>query len=233
MVAPAERVVTECLRLGITVSPAAAAALVGLLDRMAVEPQNLTSVDVFADGVQRHLVDSLAGLVLESVRTATSIVDLGSGGGFPGLPLAMACPECAVTLVESEGSKAEWLARQAADLPNVRVVADRSEHLGMREREAWQVATARALAPLPVLVELAAPLVALGGTLVAWRGPRDLDEEGRAARACDVLGLEPGPVTPVSVSAAADRHLHEYRKVRPTPDRFPRRPGRAAKRALA
>ena len=210
-----------------------AGPLIALLDRIAVEPQNLTSVDVFADGVERHLVDSLAGLVLECVRTATSLVDLGSGGGFPGVPLAMACPECAVTLVEIERSKADWLARATRDLPNVRVVADRSEHLGMREREAWQVATARALAPLPVLVELAAPLIALDGTLVAWRGPRDPDEEARAARACAMLGLEPGPITAVVVSDSAERHLHEYRKVRPTPDRFPRRPGRAAKRALA
>jgi 16S rRNA (guanine527-N7)-methyltransferase len=231
--APGARLIAACERLGIAVGPNVAGGLIAFLDRMAIEPQNLTSVDLFGEAIDRHLVDSLAALVLAPLREATSIVDLGSGGGFPGLPLAMACPECAVTLVESEGSKADWLARQALDLPNVRVVADRSEHLAMREREAWQLATARALAPLPVLVELAAPLVGIGGTLVAWRGRRDTDEEARAAEACRTLGWEPGAITPVVVSDGVTRNLHEFRKVAPTPERFPRRPGRAAKRPLA
>jgi 16S rRNA (guanine527-N7)-methyltransferase len=113
------------------------------------------------------------------------------------------------------------------------VVGERTETLASTERERWSVATARALAPLPVLVELAAPLVAVGGTLVAWRGPRDGAEEARAAAACERLGWEPGPVTVVTPFTGADRHLHEFRKVAPTPDRYPRRPGRASKRPLA
>jgi 16S rRNA (guanine527-N7)-methyltransferase len=222
-----------CAAAGISLEPSTAGRMVALLDRMAIEPQNLTAIDLHADGIDRHLVDSLVALALAVVRTADSIVDLGSGGGFPGVPLAMARPECAVTLVESERSKADWLVRATRDLPNVRVVGERTETLASTERERWSVATARALAPLPVLVELAAPLVAVGGTLVAWRGPRDGAEEARAAAACERLGWEPGPVTVVTPFRGADRHLHEFRKVAPTPDRYPRRPGRASKRPLA
>jgi 16S rRNA (guanine527-N7)-methyltransferase len=232
-VAPAERLITACAALGVTIEPAMAGRMIAMLDQIAIEPQNLTAIDVFDDGIARHLVDSLSALVLDAVRSAASCVDLGSGGGFPGVPLAIAKPECAITLVESEGTKAGWLARATADLPNVRVVGDRTESLATAEREQWEVATARALAPLAVVVELAAPLVALDGSLVVWRGPRDVDEEHRAAAACSRLGWEVGPVTAVMPFPGASRHLHEFRKRAPTPERFPRRPGRAAKRPLA
>lgn len=233
MIAPAARLIEACALLGITLDAAAASRMVAFLDLMAIEPQNLTAVDLLSDGVERHLVDSLSALALPVVRGAATIVDLGSGGGFPGMPLAIACPECAVTLVESEVSKADWLARASSDLPNVRIVGERTEHLATYERERWSVATARALAPLPVLVELAAPLVAIGGTLVAWRGPRDLADEQRAAVAGSRLGWHPGHVTAVGSPTDPVRHLHEFHKVAATPDRYPRRPGRASKRPLA
>lgn len=219
--------------MGVPLDPTAAAAMVALLDRLATEPQNLTAIDPFDGAVERHLADSLSGLVLPDVAGARSLVDLGSGGGFPGIPIAIALPDCAVTLVESERRKADWLARAASDLPNVRVVADRSETLASSERESFRVASARALAPLPVVVELAAPLVELGGVLVAWRGPRDPAEEERARRAAEAVGMLPEAVVPVAPFPGALRHLHTFRKVAPTAARFPRRPGRAAKRPLA
>lgn len=233
MTSPAARLVVACARMGVPLEAAAAARLVALLDRMALEPQNLTSIDVHATGVDLHLADSLSGLVLASLGQAGTIVDLGSGGGFPGLPLAVARPECAVTLVESERRKAGWLARASADLPNVRIVAERAERLAVDERERWSAATARALGPLATTVELAAPLVAVGGTLVVWRAGRNRRNEAAAAKACEQLGLRQGPVTAVTPFTGAERHLHEFRKVSPTPKRFPRRPGRAAKRPLA
>lgn len=231
MTSPARRLVDACARMGVPLELAAAARLVTLLDRIALEPQNLTAIDVHDGGLDRHLADSLSGLVLSSLREADTLVDLGSGGGFPGIPLAMARPECAVTLVESERRKADWLARASIELPNVQVLPERAESL-QGQHEHWAAATARALGPLATTVELAAPLVAPGGTLVVWRAGRNRHEEAAAARACDQLGLAPGPVTPVSPFAGVERHLHEFRKISATPRRFPRRPGRAAKRPL-
>jgi len=233
MTPPAEWLAALARAMGIEVGAAAAGRMLALLDRMAVEPQNLTSIEPLDDGIERHLADSISGMVVAAVRDAPEIVDIGSGGGFPGLPLAMLRPDCAVTLVESERRKADWLTRAAVDLPNVRIVADRAERLASGERESWAVATARALAPLPVVLELAAPLVRVGGSLVAWRGPRDAQEEARAAEAAGIVGFAPGPVYAVEPFPGADRHLHQFHKVAPAPAKFPRRPGRAGKRPLA
>jgi 16S rRNA (guanine(527)-N(7))-methyltransferase RsmG len=167
--------------LGVDLAPATAGALISLLDRIELEPQNLTSITGITEGVERHLLDSLAGLVVPAVRSAGAILDLGSGAGFPGIPLAMARPEVAVTLVESERSKAGWLARASVSCPNVCVVAERSEDLARRARERWPVVTARAVAPLPVTLELAAPLVAVGGEVVVWRARPEAAEEAAAA----------------------------------------------------
>ena len=219
--------------MGLDLAPGAAAALVALLDRIALEPQNLTAIAGLEEGIDRHLADSLAGLVLPEVADAGAAVDVGSGAGFPGIALALARPEMSVTLVESEGRKADWLRRASAGIPNLRVVADRSEHLASVERETFPLATVRALGPLAVSLELAAPLVAVGGAVVAWRGDdADPEAEAAAARAADLLGLEPCPPVAVTPFPGARRRLQVFHKAAPTPARFPRRPGRAATRPL-
>lgn len=206
--------------------------MVALLDLVALEPQNLTAITDVNVGVERHLADSLVAAALDVVRTAPTICDIGSGGGFPGLPLAMLLPECALTLVESERAKAAWLGRASAGSPNVRVVAERTETLAGSERERFAVVTARAVGALPVVMELAAPLTALGGALVAWRGRLDRDEDASAAAAAGELGFVHERTMRVDPVAGAVRHLDVWRKERLTPARYPRRPGRAAKRPL-
>jgi 16S rRNA (guanine527-N7)-methyltransferase len=162
------------------------------------------------------------------------IADLGSGAGFPGLALAAALPDARVYLVESVGRKCEFLSRAigVVGLENVEVVHARAEEW-VDGTEACDVVTARALAALPVVVEYAAPLLRDGGVLVAWKGRRDEGEERDGAAAAAETGLEPVEVRRVQpFPEARDRHLHLMRKVRPTPDRFPRRAGMAAKRPL-
>jgi len=220
--------------MGVPLEPAAAGALVALLDRLALEPQNLTAIEGLDEGLDRHLADSLAALALPEVAAAASLVDLGSGAGFPGLALAHALPDVAVTLVESERRKADWLRRASADLRNVRVVADRSEHLAREERERHPLAVARALGPPPVALELAAPLVAAGGFVALWRGALGAAaQEAALAAAARELGLTPRPPVPTAPFPGARRALQLFEKTAPTPHRYPRRPGRAAKRPLA
>ncbi len=219
--------------MGVHLAPQAAAALVALLDRIGLEPQNLTTIEGLDEGIDRHLADSLAGLILPEVSSASALVNIGSGAGFPGLALAIARPDIAVTLVESERRKADWLRRASADIPNVRVVHERSEHLASGERETYPLATMRALGPLPVALELTAPFVRVGGAVVAWRGD-DADPAAEAAgvRAARELGLEPGEPLPSPAFPGARRRLHAFTKVGPTPARYPRRAGRAAKRPI-
>lgn len=205
-----------------------------LLERVAGDPEAPTTVTDRAGILRDHLADSLVALELPEVRDASAIADLGAGAGFPGLPLAIALPGARVSLVESNGRKCAFIAAaiEATSVTNAAAVHARAESLpdGL---EASDLVTARALAPLAVVAEYAAPLLAAGGSLVAWRGRRDPEDEAAAARAAAELGLEPGTVTRVEpYPGALHRHLHVMRKVAPTPNRFPRRPGMARKRPL-
>ncbi len=147
------------------------------------------------------------------------IVDVGSGGGAPGIPLAAALPDREVTLLEAERRKADFLRGWTAELPNLRVVWGRAEE---QETDAFGVALAKALARPPVAAEWCLPLVRPGGAAILWAGPTaDIDAVARVAEQL----------------AAAPPEEHDglvvIRKLGPTPEGFPRRPGMARKRPLA
>lgn len=181
-----------------------------------------------------HLADSLVALELPEVRAAEAVADIGSGGGLPGLPLAIALPEADVSLVESNYRKCEFIARAAAacGLSNADVVRARAESWPAG-RDRFDLVTARALAPLPVVAEYAAPLLRLGGSLLAWRGRRNSDEDRRARGAAAELGLEmPDAIRVDPYRGAVNRHLQLMVKTAATPERFPRRAGMARKRPL-
>ena len=199
---------------------------------------NLTRV-VEPEAIARlHLLDALAALPLVDALGPTCAVDVGSGGGVPGLALAIARPGIAWTLVDSVGKKAAIL-RGFADrlsLENVSVLAERVETLGRdaAHRERYDVVTARACAPLPVLVELALPLLKPGGQLLAWKGPLAGDEpEVRAGNGVSLLlgGGEPRLVD-AGHAALGDHRFVTIDKLSPTPARFPRRAGEPARRPL-
>lgn len=184
--------------------------------------------------IDDHLADSLVALDLDAVRSAGTLADLGSGAGVPGLPLAIALPSVSVALVESAARKCAFLERAITrcGVANARAVHARAESWS-EGIESFDVVTARALAPLEVVAEYAAPLLVVGGALVVWRGLRDPAAEAAASRAADTLGLEPGQIVPVKpYPAAQSRHLHLMSKVTQTPSGFPRRPGMAVKRPL-
>lgn len=212
----------------------AIAQLAALLDAVARDPHAPTTVRAPEEAVHIHVADSLVALDLPDVRGATAIADLGAGAGFPGLPLAVALPNAQTALVESVARKCAFIrtAADAAALANVEIVCERAEawSAGIGTRD---LVTARALAPLAVLAEYAAPLLREGGALVAWKGRRDLQEERDASTAARELGLAVEEIRPVRPYRGAEhRHLHVLRKVASTPERFPRRPGMARKRPL-
>lgn len=212
----------------------APAGLAALLDLIATDDHAPTTVRDRRRGRDTHLADSLVGLEIPEVRVARTIADLGAGAGFPGIPLALAVPAARVSLVESSARKCAFLERAilAAGAENAVVVHARAE-AWPAGTGAQDVVTARALAPLAVLAEYAAPLLRRRGVLVAWKGRRDLGEEADGVRAADVLGL--AARSPLRVAPAAglgERHLHVFEKVADTPARFPRRPGMARKRPL-
>jgi 16S rRNA (guanine527-N7)-methyltransferase len=211
------------------------AALDALVELIATDEHAPTTVRDRARIANDHLADSLAGLRVEAVRAARVVADLGSGAGMPGIPLALALPDAHVALVESNRRKADFLLRAlaAAHAPvNAEVVRARAEEwrggLG-----ACDVITARALGPLPVVLEYAAPLLRLGGTAVVWRGRRDPQAEAEAEAVAELLGLQgQPPMHVVPYRGAEHRNLHLFSKVRETPSDYPRRPGMAVKRPI-
>ncbi|MGH2880614.1 MAG: 16S rRNA (guanine(527)-N(7))-methyltransferase RsmG [Solirubrobacteraceae bacterium] len=208
--------------------------LANLLEGLAADELAPSTVTEPSQAIDAHLADSLVALDQPVVRAARSIVDIGAGAGFPGLALAAALPEARVALVESNGRKCEFIARTAAaaGIANATPVHARVEE--------WEegigghdVAVARAVGPQPVVLEYAAPLLRVGGTLVDWRGQRDLEEEEKSLRACGELGLQRVQIERVQpFPAARDRHIHTFLKQTETPARFPRRVGMARKRPL-
>lgn len=217
--------------------PTAQERLRRLLLALAAQPDPHTTVSVPDQAVDQHIADSLVALQLEALRTPQSVADIGSGAGFPALPLAIARPEAAFDLLESTTRKVDLISRLAtvADISNAHPRAVRAEVWAAEQgRAAYDVVTARAVAPLAVLVEYAAPLLKENGLLVAWKGSRDEAEELAGEKAAELIGMSRAGVLPVRpYPAARNLHLHLYLKQSATPERFPRRPGIAAKRPLA
>jgi 16S rRNA (guanine527-N7)-methyltransferase len=211
----------------------AVAALRAVLALQADDPTASTTVRDPDAAADRHVADSLVALELPAVRAAHRVADLGSGAGWPGLALAAALPAARVTLVESAARHCRYLERAtaASGLRNVDIAHARVEEwAGGGEHD---LVTARALAALPVVVEYAAPLLADAGHLVAWKGEVGEDEARDGAAAAQAVGLEAVEVRRVDpYPGAGHRTLHVFRKVAPTPSRFPRRPGMAVKRPL-
>ncbi len=184
-------------------------------------------------GSAEALIDDCLVLI-EHLGDARRLVDVGSGGGLPGLPLKIARPELSVTLVEADGRKAAFLVRACAELglKGVEVVNERAEDAARspRYREAFDVAVARALAPMPVLAELCLPFVSVGGRLLAQK--TESEDVSLAARAIELLGGGEAHVTVAPSAARRAGTIVIVEKVRATPAEYPRRSGMPARKPL-
>lgn len=199
------------------------------------ERVNLTAITSEREIVTRHFLDSLR-LALSWGDAPASLVDIGAGAGFPGLPLKILRPALRLTLVESVAKKAAFLEHMAATLglADVLVLTARAETLGqdVRHREQYDVATARAVAELRILAEYLLPLCRVGGRALAPKGG-EIDEELRlAAPAIARLGGRVAAVEPVALPAVEPRTLVVIDKIAPTPPAYPRAVGVPARRPL-
>lgn len=215
-----------------------AAAITGatqLLELWADDELASTTVTDPFEAVEQHLADAWVGLDVDALRSARTIADLGTGAGIPALPLAVALPAATVYLVESVSRRTVFLQRAIERCG----LEDRCEIVTKRA-EGWpagigrcDAVTSRALARLDVVLEYSAPLLALGGVAVAWKGSLDGGEREAGERAAELLGLELVEERPVEpFPGARERRLVIARKVAETPERFPRREGMARKKPL-
>ena len=201
------------------------------------ERMNLVSKASLAKIETRHILDSLTAALTLGGAPSGKVIDVGSGAGFPGLPLKIVYPGIDLTLVEATQKKARFLeaAVDALGLDGAEIVAERAERLGQDPayREEFDIVLARAVAPLPVLAELTLPLCRRGGTVVAYKSPGVEDEVAEARRAIQILGGAAPRVVEVPATATGDpRVLVVIEKRGPTPRKYPRRPGLSAKQPL-
>ena len=219
---------------------AQAIALERYVDAVLAWPGNVSALRRREEVVATLLGDALALLDVPRLRaSAGAWLDLGTGAGVPGVPLAVACPNAELTLLEAASRKCAFL-REAVRVAGLerrsRVVCERSEGhaaLGKPGREAYQIVLARAVTALPALLELASPLLETGGVLLASKTASAVAREGPGAeRVAALCGLTAGPVVPLVRSPLQDSVCAVYEKVATTPPGLPRRPGMAVKRPL-
>ncbi|MHB8459774.1 MAG: 16S rRNA (guanine(527)-N(7))-methyltransferase RsmG [Candidatus Limnocylindrales bacterium] len=247
-----EAIAEGLVSLGLTLDPAVMQAISDHVRLLLAwtEAINLTAIRDPVAVARDHVLDSLTAIPLLRRHGPAPILDLGSGGGFPGLPLALALGSERALLVESVGKKARFLATVIDALglrPRVAVAATRIETLAAdrHHRAHWPILTARAVGPLAELIELAAPLATTGGVLVAWKRRRDptgfaepLGRGGRidgslvgtagefaaARRSADLLGFAEPVVHPVHLAGLDDHVLVVVDKIAATPPGYPRDP---------
>jgi 16S rRNA (guanine527-N7)-methyltransferase len=202
------------------------------------ERGNLTAITDYKEVQVKHFLDSLSCLqVLTPLAPRTRCIDIGAGAGFPGLPLKIVRPQMRLALLEATGKKVLFLEHIVGELGlrDVEIIKGRAEELGRQaaHREVYEVAVARAVAQLVVLLEYALPLLAIGGIFVAQKGAEIEDEVEAAQSALLILGGRMKGVRPVHLAGLdAPRHLVVVEKVAPTPQKYPRRAGIPAKRPL-
>ncbi len=198
---------------------------------------NLTAITQPDDIRRKHFLDSLSCLLALQGTPIAQVVDVGSGAGFPGLPLKICRPQMHLTLVESVAKKTSFLTQVVQDLglDGVKVLTSRAESAGQdaahRERYDW--ALARAVAHLPVLAEYLLPFVRVGGFVLAQKGESALEELQESQAAIEILGGRAKAPLPVSLPGIEEgRYLVVIEKISPTPEKYPRREGMPSKRPL-
>lgn len=200
---------------------------------------NLTSIDEPRDVMRRHVLDSLSVLTALPgwIERPLSVLDVGTGGGLPGIALAIVCPQWRVVLLDSVAKKTRFLVRviETLGLGNARVVCSRAEALGRTvARDSFDVSISRAVAATPVLIEYCAPLVHVSGSIALYRSGSQSVDLANSRVALKELRCRVASVTdiPYALGVGSERYILLIEKVSPTPERYPRRVGVARARPL-
>lgn len=201
------------------------------------EKFNLTAIRTSEEIYTKHFLDSLTPIVVMRDTPIEKVIDIGTGAGFPGIPLKIVCPSIKLTLVESVGKKAKFcrVVVEALKLEGVRVIQERAEVLGRsaKHRESYDWSLARAVANLPALAEYLLPFLKVGGKMLAMKSESAHAEAHTAEKALQILGGRLRQILPVALPGVADeRYLVVIDKIAATPPAYPRRTGLPTKRPL-
>jgi len=226
--------------LGIRLSPKQVSAF-QLYERELLEwnkKYNLTAIRE-PEGIRtKHFLDSLTCLLAWRERPPQTMIDIGTGAGFPGIPLKIICPRIKLTLVDSVGKKLDFCRHLAGllEMKEIFYIQGRAEEIGLHKdhREQYDWAAARAVANMPVLVEYLVPLVKVGGAILAQKGASGPHETQKAQKAIQLLGGHLHQIIPVLLPGVVEeRYLIVVNKISATPPGYPRRVGLPAKRPIS
>lgn len=198
------------------------------------QKMNLTGIEEEKEVYIKHFLDSVSAVVNGYIKDGMSIIDVGTGAGFPGLPLKICLENTNVTLLDSLNKRINFLKEvsNTLGLTNMEFIHGRAEDFGKSEqyREQYDIATARAVAGLPILMEFCVPFVKVGGYFVCLKGPNANLELEESKAAMDVLGLEFIEKIDVELPETdLDHNILVFKKVRNTPEKYPRKAGKPAK----
>ena len=201
------------------------------------ESVNLTAITDRREFIQKHYADSLLCAELDEFRSAGTVIDVGTGGGFPGVPLAIAFPEKQFTLIDSLNKRIKIVNElcEKLGIANVTAIHGRAEELARKKelRETFDLCVSRAVANMSTLAEYCLPFVKTGGSFIAYKGPDCDDEVRQAQRAIELLGGRlTGDVRPGGEDMPFDHRLIIIQKEKNTPSKFPRKAGRPSKEPL-
>ena len=197
---------------------------------------NLTAITDRGEAIRKHVIDSLyaAKAVSELSRGETvTLIDVGSGAGFPALPIATACDNVSVTALDSTAKKCGFISETAAACGvGIETIPERAEEAAERLRESFDFATARAVARLNILAELCSPFVKVGGYFIAMKGSASQEELSEAEHALKELSLVLERDEPYEIKDGGERHILIFRKTAPTHPRYPRKYAQIKKKPL-
>lgn len=200
------------------------------------EKVNLTAITEPQEVAVKHMIDSLSCYDERYFPTGASVIDVGTGAGFPGLPLKIFRPDLELTLLDSLQKRLAFLQEVvvALELPDIELLHSRAEDAGRGgQREQYDVALSRAVARLNILCELCLPFVKVGGYFIALKGAQYNQEAAESKQALQVLGAEIAEIRPVTLPGLDDvRAVLYIKKVKPTPAAYPRRAGTPEKKPL-
>ena len=226
-------VISEFGKAKITVTEELADKFVRLCDFMVEynENVNLTSITEFSEVVVKHFVDSVLPFTMVNIPQGSSFIDVGTGAGFPAIPLLIFRPDLKGTLCDSLNKRCVYL-EKACELIGVKaeIIHARSEELGRKKRECFDFATARAVAAMPVLSEYCIPFVRVGGRFIALKSVNE--DITAASGAITKLGGEIEKITDYSLPNGDARRLAVIKKISQTPTKYPRNSGNIAKKPL-
>lgn len=201
------------------------------------QKMNLTGIEDEKEVYIKHFLDSVSAVKNNYIKDGISIIDVGTGAGFPGLPLRICLENIELTLLDSLNKRINFLQEvsDSLELDNIEFIHGRAEDFGKLEeyREQYDVATARAVAGLPILMEFCVPFVKVGGHFICLKGPNANLELEESKAAMEVLGVELIEKIDIELPETdLDHNILVFKKVRNTPEKYPRKAGKASKNPI-